>query len=236
MEKLKNLRCEYKGEREFRFIWDTTQINGVSKVILFELGSEHLNYIPDGAIHSTEFYKGELTMNTISEDSEHRFIVIGAGTEAQYDRDAIVRWCNQQGLNTLIVKGVSLEGILYYEYSQSSSMSPGSLAVGSAYHEADGLVNLTVELHPRYGLVIPAGYIYFTYRYLLQDFVFLIPQQIEGENVQLHLRVPKEYEDFRIIQNGSRIEVTDQKEEEPAGCFFGRFFQRLRGKNKGESK
>ncbi len=239
MIKFEDINCDYDGRGRFRFSWDRKQKDpSVTRVILFEVTEKDpdLYNLSDANLQRAKISDGSVTFQSAAErEPEHRFIILAAGDNPASDSsdkpEAIAKWCREQGIDNLIVKGISIEGTLYYQVNQADEYAASNLSLGTRLTPQTGLTLLELTLYPQEGLEIPQGYIYYSYTFNDRPFDFMIPQIIDQETT-LRIYVPDGFENFVVKQERSKIEVLYQypDEDQPAGCFLGRLWKKLRRK------
>lgn len=209
MIRLENVICNYIGENQFEISWDTSEML-CSNVMIFEVNdvAENRIYtIDQPSVEHVAFQRKSKIIHT-RQNSEHCFIVIGFDMNEPIDSTSIIQWCNSVGIKNISVRGVSFEGILYYEINKSNNV-------------------IELRLTPEDELNIPKGYIFYSYEYCGKKFEYEIPDYLSGGcEKKYSITMPNNGISLTVFQKGSRIRVQEKDYEQPLGLlekFFNLF-------------
>lgn len=200
MEKLNHIKCEYIGNNEFMISWDKEKYVSPS-VFIFELVPFEQNkvvFVDRNKIVQADFSEGSKKIKASSDKIEHKFIVIGVGTNLDEEYNNLKKWCNEQDWGDLCVKGVSVEGNLEYKIDKVDNET--------------NLVKLTADTD------IPVGFIFYSYFLEGKKFRFQFPDEIiKNESREYHIKVPGNMCDFVIEKEGCKIELKNVNSDERNG-------------------
>lgn len=209
MINLKNVGCNYLGDNQFEITWDTSEML-CSNVMMFEVkdvADDKIYTIDQPRVEIVAFQKQRKTIHT-KQNSEHCFIVIGYDESEPINSASVVQWCNSVGIKNISVRGVSFEGVLYYEINRSNNVIELCLASED-------------ELN------IPKGYIFYSYEYCGKKFEYEIPDFLfGGHQKKYNITMPNSSTSITVFQKGSRITVEEKYYEQNTSIierFFGLF-------------